>query len=124
RLFIRIDTDGGPARQRLAEADRLRIGFVDPAESEVLVMNPADPRPVAYLNRPGCPSVNGDTVQVATASILELAVPFARIDRAPGDPIRFYVELFKGDASLDRAPREGVLELTTPSRDFEKILWQ
>ncbi len=35
---------------------------------------------------------------------------------APGDPIRFYVELFQGDSSLDRAPREGVFELTTPSR--------
>jgi alpha-amylase/alpha-mannosidase (GH57 family) len=124
RLLIRIDTEGGPARQRLAEADRLRIGFVDPAESEVLIIDPADPRPLAYLNRPGCASINGDTVQVATGSILELAVPFARIDRDPGDPIRFYVELFKGDSSLDRAPREGVLELTTPSRDFEKIHWQ
>jgi hypothetical protein len=124
RLLIRVDTEGGPARDRLAEADRLRIGFVDPAESEVLVIEPAAPRPVAYLNRAGCPSVNGDTVQVATDSVLELAIPFARIDRAPGDPIRFYVELFQGDSSLDRAPREGVLELTTPSHDFERILWQ
>ena len=124
RLLIRVDTEGGPARQRLAEVDRLRIGFIDPAETEILVMEPAAPRPVAYLNRPGCPSSNGDTVQVATGSVLELAVPFARIDRTPGDPIRFYVELFQGDASLDRAPREGVLELATPSRDFERILWQ
>jgi alpha-amylase/alpha-mannosidase (GH57 family) len=124
RLLIRVDTDGGPARQRLAEADRLRIGFVDPAETEVLVMDPAEPRPIGYLNRPNCPTANGDTVQVATGYVLELAVPFARIDRTPGDPIRFYVELFKGDSSLDRAPREGVLELATPSHDFEKILWQ
>ena len=87
-------------------------------------MEPSRPRPVSYLNRPGCPSVNGDTVQVATDTVLELAVPFARIDRAAGDPIRFYVELFQGDSSLDRAPREGVLELTTPSHDFERILWQ
>ena len=66
-------------------------------------MEPAAPRPTAYLNRPGCPSSNGDTVQVATGTILELAVPFARIDRAPGDPIRFYVELFQGR----RQPRPG-----------------
>jgi alpha-amylase/alpha-mannosidase (GH57 family) len=124
RLLIRVDAEGGPARERFAEADRLRIGFVDPAESEVLVIEPAGPRPVAYLNRPGCPSINGDTVQVATDAVLELAVPFARIDRTPGDPIRFYVELFQGDSSLDRAPREGVLELTTPAHDFERILWQ
>ena len=41
RLLIRVDTEGGPARERLAEADRLRIGFVDPAETEILVMEPA-----------------------------------------------------------------------------------
>jgi alpha-amylase/alpha-mannosidase (GH57 family) len=124
RLLIRVDTEGGPARQRLAEADRLRIGFIDPAETEVLVFEPSSARPVAYLNRPGQPTANGDTIGVATGSVLELAVPFARLDRVAGDPIRFYVELFQGDSSIDRAPREGVLELTTPSRDFERVLWQ
>ncbi len=124
RLLIRVDTEGGPARDRLVEADRLRIGFVDPAESEILVMEPAAPRPIAYLNRPGQPSANGPTVQVATATILEMAVPFARLDRNPGDPVRFYVELLKGDSSLDRAPREGILEIVTPSLDFEQIMWQ
>ena len=45
RLLVRVDTEGGPARERLAEADRLRIGFVDPAEREIVVMEPAPPRP-------------------------------------------------------------------------------
>ena len=30
RLLVRVDTQGGPARDVLAEADRLRIGFVEP----------------------------------------------------------------------------------------------
>ncbi len=124
RLLIRVDTEGGPARERLAEADRLRIGFVDPAETEIVVMEPAAARPVAYLNRAGCPSINGDTVQVATGSILELAVPFARLDRAPGDPIRFYVEVFQGDSSLDRRRARASSSWSTPSRDFERIMWQ
>jgi hypothetical protein len=67
---------------------------------------------------------NGTTIQVATETILELAVPFARLDLNSGDPIRFYVEVLKEDCSLDRAPREGILELSVPSRDFERILWQ
>ena len=41
-----------------------------------------------------------------------------------GDPIRFYVELLSDDASLDRAPREGIFELTVPTPDFERIMWQ
>jgi hypothetical protein len=124
RLLIRVDTDGGPAHQRLAQADRLRIGFVDPADCEIVVIQPSARRPVAYLNRDGRPLANGTTVQVATGSVLELAVPFARLDRRPGEPVRFYVELLDGDSSLDRAPREGILELCVPSGDFEQGLWQ
>ena len=59
-------------------------------------MEPAAPRPIAYLNHAGHPMANGTTVQVATGAILELAVPFARLDLNPGDPIRFYVELLRG----------------------------
>jgi alpha-amylase/alpha-mannosidase (GH57 family) len=124
RLLIRVDTEGGPARELLAEADRLRIGFVDPVEREIVVMEPAAPRPIAYLNHAGSPTANGTTVQVATDAIFELAVPFARLDIDPGDPIRFYVELYQGDSSIDRAPREGIFELAAPSPDFERIMWQ
>ena len=58
------------------------------------------------------------------AAIFELAVPFAQLDLNPGNPVRFYVELYRGDSSLDRAPREGIFELTIPSPDFERIMWQ
>jgi alpha-amylase/alpha-mannosidase (GH57 family) len=124
RLLVRVDTDGGPARERLAECDRLRLGFVDPADYEVVVMGPSAHHPVAYLNHGGRPLANGTTVQVATDTILELSVPFSRLDLEAGDPLRFYVELVQGDASLDRAPREGIFELVVPSRDFERIMWQ
>ena len=61
------------------------------------------------MNHAGRQVANGTTVQVATGAILELAVPFARLDLNPGDPIRFYVELYQGDSSLDRAPARGDL---------------
>ncbi|MDG3004157.1 glycoside hydrolase family 57 protein [Paludisphaera mucosa] len=124
RFLVRIDTEGAPAAERLAEIDRLRIGFVDPAEREIVVVQPCLERPVGYLNHAGRPSVNGSTVSAATGAIFELAVPLDRLELKPGDPIRFYVELLKGESSLDRAPREGVFELTSPSPDFERIMWQ
>jgi alpha-amylase/alpha-mannosidase (GH57 family) len=124
RLLVRVDTVGATAREGLAEVDRLRIGFVDPAEREVVVIEPAAALPVAYLNHAGRLLANGTTIPVATGAICELAIPFARLDLEPGDPIRFYVELHKGDSSLDRAPREGVFELVAPSPDFERIMWQ
>jgi len=124
RLLVRIDAQGGPARERLADVERLRIGFVDPAEREIVVLEPSAPRPVAVLKHAGRTVTNGTTIQAATGAIFELAVPFAWLDLAPGDPIRFYVELQTGDSSLDRAPREGILELVAPSPDFERIMWQ
>ncbi len=106
RLLIRVDAEGGNARERLAEVDRLRIGFVDPAEWEVVVENPATPRPTAYIAHAGTPSSNGKTVEVAVDRILELAVPFRRLDVSPNDPLRFYVELLSAETSLDlRSPR-------------------
>ncbi len=124
RLFLRVDTEGGPARERLLESDRLRIGFVEPGDHEIVVIEPAARVPVAYLNHAGSMLANGTTVQVATDSVLELAVPFARLAISPGQTLRFYVELLAADTSLDRAPREGIFELVAPSREFERILWQ
>jgi len=124
KLLIRVDTEGGPASERLAKASQLRVGFVDPAEWEVLVDAPALPRPVAHIHHGGALSSNGTTVEVATGRILELSIPFDRLGLKSGELIRFYVELLGGDASLDRAPREGIFELTVPTPDFERIMWQ
>ncbi len=62
RLLVRVDTEGGPARERLAEVDRLRIGFVDPAEREIVVMEPSASHPAAFLHHAGRPVANGTTV--------------------------------------------------------------
>src|SRR5207245_2384085 len=47
-LLIRVDFES-PARAALAEFDILRVGFLAPAGSEVLVANPAAPKPLAQL---------------------------------------------------------------------------
>jgi hypothetical protein len=124
RLLIRVDTRGGPAREILAEADRLRIGFVEPSEREIVVMQPESIQPVGYLNHAGGMIANGTTIDASADAIFELGVPFARLEIRPGDSIRFYVELERGATSLDRAPREGIFELVAPSTDFERIMWQ
>jgi len=126
RLLIRIDVEGGRAGDRLAEAGRLRVGFVDPADAEVWLDDPGSPLPTGLVRGRG-EALAGDPgggFEAATGSILELAVPFERLGLKPGDPVRFYVELLADDASLDRAPREGVFDLTVPTADFERIMWQ
>jgi hypothetical protein len=123
RLLIRVDTEG-PASETLANVDRLRVGFVEPAEWEIIVEDPSSPWPVGHIDHAGGPSSNGTTVEVATGKILELAVPFGRLGVKADDPVRFYVELLQGETSLDRAPREGIFDMIAPSPDFERIMWQ
>ncbi|MGE3818939.1 MAG: alpha-amylase/alpha-mannosidase [Isosphaeraceae bacterium] len=124
RLLIRVDTEGGRASERLAEVDRLRIGFVEPADHEIRIDHPARANPRGFVGRSGNGRYDPETVEVACGKILELAVPFDQLGLSVGDPIKFYVELLHADASLDRAPREGIFELTVPSPDFERIMWQ
>jgi alpha-amylase/alpha-mannosidase (GH57 family) len=123
KLLIRIDTEG-PASEALCDVDRLRVGFIDPPDWEVIVQDPALPRPISHIDHAGAASSNGTTVEAATHKIVELAIPFGRLGLKAGDPLRFYVELLQGEASLDRAPREGIFDLTVPSPDYERIMWQ
>jgi hypothetical protein len=124
RLLIRVDAEGGRASDVFGSVGRLRVGFVDPSDWEVVISNPSEPHPIGFINHAGSPSSNGTTVEVACGKILEMAVPFGRLGLKAGDPIRFYVELLDAETSLDRAPREGIFELTVPTPDFEKIMWQ
>ncbi|MFO0909882.1 MAG: glycoside hydrolase family 57 protein [Isosphaeraceae bacterium] len=124
KLLIRVDTEGGPARDRLAEVGALRVGFIEPANCEVVITHPGSPRPLGSVNPAIDTNRNGTAVEAACGKILELAVPFAKLGVVPGDSLKFYVELLVEDASVDRAPREGIFELTVPSPDFERIMWQ
>lgn len=124
RLLLRLDTHGGPAREQLVGVDRLRVAFVDPPEWEVWVERPGESRPIGSIRHRGELSSNGVVVEVATDRVLEVGVPFGRLGLKAGDPIRFYVELFEGETSLDRAPREGVFELPVPTPDYERVMWQ
>ena len=63
-------------------------------------------------------------VELAVDQILELAVPFTDLGLAPDSAVQMYVEAVSRKQSVDHAPQEGVLEMTVPSPDFERIMWQ
>jgi hypothetical protein len=62
-------------------------------------------------------------IAIAVDRVVEIAIPFEKLGVAVGEPIQFYVELIEGGQSRDRAPREGVIALTRPSADFERVMW-
>ena len=123
-LLIRVDTQGGAAKVILAASDTLRIGFVEPADWVVVIHNPFEERPRGAIHHRGVPIESDSNVEAACGKILEISVLFSKLGLRPGDPIKFYVEVLAEEASLDRAPSEGIFELVAPSPDFERIMWQ
>ncbi len=128
-LLVRIDFDE-PALTALADFDTLRVGFVEPAGYEVRVANPSRPAPVAQILKQGksvdspAPATGAAArLEIGIAQIVELAIPFEQLAVKVDQPIFFYIELLQGSQSRDRAPREGTINLTSPSPDFEQIMW-
>jgi alpha-amylase/alpha-mannosidase (GH57 family) len=125
RLLVRIDFER-PARAALADFEALRVAFVDPAGWEVVIKRPVGPDAKAELRHvpTGLGPQSGATpVEFGIERIVELAVPFDLLGVKVGQPLQFYVEVLEGGQSRDRAPREGVISLTRPSSDFERMMW-
>jgi alpha-amylase/alpha-mannosidase (GH57 family) len=120
-LLIRIDCNR-PARSALADFDVWRVGFLEPAGFEARVTNPGRPDQRAELLRDGT-AVAGVQLAVGIDQIAEMAIPFDALGVAVDEHMQFFVELLRDGQGVDRAPREGAIVLTRPSRDFEQIMW-
>jgi hypothetical protein len=122
--LIRIDFDT-PANVALADFDTLRVGFIEPQGWEVLLeIRNVDGRwqyPLKLVHQGN--ETSASDIQAGVDQILELAIPFARLGIVVEQPMQFYVELLEGRQSRDRAPREGTINLTCPSANFEQIMW-
>ena len=121
-LFIRVDTSRNAA-QELAEVDAVVIHFQEPGDTELHVRGWGNAALTATLFRDG-PPVADARVEAAVAEILEIAVRFDDLGVPTDSAVHFCVETLVEQKSTDRAPREGSLELTVPSADFEMIMWQ
>ncbi|HWG45712.1 MAG TPA: glycoside hydrolase family 57 protein [Gemmataceae bacterium] len=120
-LLIRIDFNR-PARGVLADFEVWRGGFIEPAGFEVRVSNPGRPDQRAELLRDGVP-LPDIKLAVGIDQIAEIAIPFDALGIGVDQHLQFYVELLRDGQGQDRAPREGAIVLTRPSRDFEQIMW-
>jgi alpha-amylase/alpha-mannosidase (GH57 family) len=120
-LVARVDFDM-PARAALADYETLRVGFVEPPGWEVRIVAPGRPDQAVQLLH-DCKEVLASDIQVGIDQIVELLVPFERLAVKVDQPIHFFVELLEGPQSRDRAPREGTINLTCPSPDFEQLMW-
>jgi alpha-amylase/alpha-mannosidase (GH57 family) len=120
-LFLRVDFDGRAAAA-LAEFEALRVCFVEPKDAELRIVNPGrgDQRIELWHQGKALPAEN---VRVAVDKIFEAQLPFEALNLKVDQPLQFFVEVLENQQSRDRAPREGLIQLTCPSPDFEKIMW-
>lgn len=122
RLFVRIDT-ARRAVDELASLAELRLTFHAPLETEIRLTGFARRSVRGALYRHGR-RVRGAVVDAAVDRVLEVAVAFKDLQCEADDVLHFYVEARSQTQSVDRVPREGALELTVPSEDFEMVMWQ
>jgi len=122
-LFLRIDTRNGPARERLAEVDALRISFVRPESIEVVVEQPCQPEPRMRLFRKGTAAGDGGA-RAACDQILEISVPLRALRATTDEPIHLRLDLEQKESSVERIPAEGAIETVVPSPEFELMMWQ
>lgn len=122
RLMLRIDT-ARQAAEDLEKVDELRVVFTEPEGFEIRVTGLKQHAPKARLYRDDKPLPRAQ-LEAAVDQILELTVAFSDLDLKPDDRIQMHVEMLARKQSIDRAPREGSLDLVMPSPDFELVMWQ
>ena len=123
RLLLRLDANGGPFREQLAEIEALRVVFTDPAGFELIVKRPSDKEPSVELWRNGS-VMSGSHASAAADQLFELAMTFRSLGRKTDQPVHFYIELLKDEQSVERIPHEGAIETSVPSPDYELMMWQ
>ncbi len=121
-LFLRADT-AGRAKHDFQALDELRVRFQEPAQTEIHVRGLATGTPSASLFRQQ-KEVSRAKVQAGLDQLLEIGVLLEDLGVKESDRVCFFLDCFSKDRSLDRAPQEGLIELTVPSPDFELFLWQ
>jgi hypothetical protein len=68
--------------------------------------------------------VSAVEVVAAADAIVEIAVPWQTLRKAPDAPLAMFAELLRDGQVIERIPREGVIETTVPSPDYELMMWQ
>src|SRR5262249_42194136 len=115
QLMLRIDTSR-TARDDLSRAEEIRVQFLEPQGDEDRIRDAGQGSMQARVCRNREALANA-SVKVAIAQIVELSVPFADLGLRPDAPVHLFVEVVAEGQSVDRAPREGALEMKVPGPD-------
>lgn len=120
-FYLRLDFEEGEI-ERIGTHDKVLVTFLHPHEARLCIPGPL--RPTMDLEVLRGPSPRIIPGLVATGEILELRCPFSEIGLAPTHEVEFLVEIEKDGQVSERIPEHYAFAFTTPTKDFERILWQ
>lgn len=99
------------------EAYRVEV-TLDPEKGEVSAMMMG-----CQVNESGNDDACNRLATIAARDIIEMAVPFARIEAKPKDEVRFFVTVKRDEIELEKWPYRGYISFTVPTPEFEAIMW-
>ena len=123
RLLIRVDT-AERAIDDLKEIDELRILFSEPQQTEVRITGFRQGTLTGELLKNSQVISQPGSVEAVARRILEISIPLADLQPAADRRLEFHLEALSNPQSIDRAPREGLLSMAPPTKDFELLMWQ
>lgn len=122
-FFLRLDFEEG-ALDRFSGHDRLVVIFLHHTEVKLRIAGPLQLTKGLEVIRKDETTPRVLPEAVATKEILELRCPFSELDLSPEENTEFWVELERDSQITERLPDHFAFAFNTPTRDFEKILWQ
>ncbi len=123
RFCLRIDSRGGPVRERFAQVDLIRLIFRQPKRPGGPADGSGPRRPTATLIR-GKSTQSESSVEVAADQILEIAIPLRSLGAGTGESVQFHLEIKHRQRAVERIPTEGTIDTVVPPPEFELIMWQ
>ena len=121
RFLFRIDT-AGRAGDDLKSVDELRITFADPNDFELRITEIHSSSP-SFCRYQATQKNVLTQVDFSIDQILEMAVSLDEIPFAENERVEFSVAAYSEGRSVDRVPREGLLSMVAPTKDFELRMW-
>jgi hypothetical protein len=123
-LYVRVDGTV-PVREMLAAGLGLALRFLSPAGLEVEVDRNNGGAPTLHRKGDGdsWSTIAEPRLRAAVGRVAEFQIPFAVLGVKAGERVAMFVLVRRGDADVERQPRNQALEFEVPDQRFSMRTW-
>ncbi|MCK4666156.1 hypothetical protein KAU33_05380, partial [Candidatus Dependentiae bacterium] len=126
-IFLRVDTKA-ELKDININSCRLEVVFLSPEKTKLNINCEnlkGEPFDYSILKKNGDKFVEVGKVEKGAAAkeIIEIKIPFEKINVSPNDNVTFFVLLWDNGNMIERAPERGPINIVIPTKDFEQKHW-